>query len=403
MRTTNRRFTTYWRTRLCGLSVVLALTGCVGLDSSVPLPYDVASQAEQLAEQGKWEQAAATQQRAVQLNIELGGLFARTARYAADAAGYWNKAGNHAAAQANWQEAIAYQQKQLDATLARQTASSSLDVVMDYFGLVDYLTKSGNSDGAMAKLQEARAYAELEWNKPLAPEEFPPRMLNQGDLEIAKRAILHDEAVAYSALDSLWSRRSHPYTVDGSAHYLVQAGDLFAHVGDLDYARRMYLAVVDTPQLQREIVSPPEELTGEERIAFKLRNLGFEEDARRVEARADEIREMVGTSAYRQLAAALEAARAAGNYAAQADVIAEMESLVAEGHAYFGRHAVADSFKRQVSRHVAYEQKRRQDEIERKKKKKEKPRQSASPAPKEKGSISRQGRKGKKDSKAAAS
>jgi len=234
--------------------------------------------------------------------------------------------------------------------------ASPKTVLTQYYRLIDALKESGDESAALIKLQEARPYAEAEWNAPLAPTDLRPRYLNMVDVDIAKLALPANKDVAYAALDALWGRHSHPYTVDASSFLLLQAGDLLAQSGDRDYARRMYLAAADTPQLEWEIKSP-QKLSDDQKIAYKLRSLGFEKDAQDVEKRLAEIREMMGKTQYRELAGVVEAAN---DFVDKQEAEAALNALAAEGYAYFGRHTTANSLRRRVTWQLAYIEKSRQ-------------------------------------------
>jgi len=295
----NRHYFDHWTKRLTGLSAVLALAGCADLAPKTSDTHDEYARVTLTAERP---------------------------------------------------------QQELNATLSENPPASPKNILTQYYRVINYLRESGDRSAALIKLQEARPYAEAEWNAPPAPTDPDPRYLNLVDVDIAKLALPENKDVAYAALDALWSRHSHPYTVDSSSFLLLQAGDLLAQAGDRDYARRMYLAAADTPQLEWEIKSP-QKLSDEQKIAHKLRGLGFEQDARGVEKRLAEIREMMGTTQYRELAGAVAAAN---DFVDKQEAEAALNALAAEGYAYFGRQATANSLKRRVKWQLAYVEKSRQ-------------------------------------------
>jgi tetratricopeptide (TPR) repeat protein len=388
----------HWGFSLMMLGLSLVLSGCLEtMSSSVsntteppgPQAYEYREQAEVAAQEGLWLEAAALSDKAAQRSeLSIHGLgstiayWARSADYlkmagqleearvrwkkAADlsllyvqqkgefsgrgiwlnyAAKYLSRAGEPQQAQALWHKA-AQAEKQY---YLQQPPSKTIDIARSLFNQGEYLYRAGDTQAAVTVLQSALPWAQKDWDTPHASDDLSmPYLLNDVESLLGEALLSLDKMQADVVFERLWSRRDHSYTIDLSGASLWRAGKALQKAGDYEFAKRMYLAAVQTTFLNW--IGGSVELETNHPLVTELHNMGFEPYAEQVEERLNEAKTLNRSEMLKQAKTQAQSSQGFGdrNTVWQRNQML-VEEMHAQGYEYFQNQRLADAFWRKAA------------------------------------------------------
>lgn len=413
MGTSIGRRVAHWAIWLISLSITLALAGCAGLsgdsdDYDTPEPpgpkaHEYSKQAEAMAEQGLWLEAAALSDKAA-----ARAAWSRSGKpedgsyyyYVARSADFLQKAGDLGQAQARWQQAadiaIRYaasvKSKESKDASSLITRSNSLNSAADYLSKLGqtgqakalwkeaadiegqrviiyrqefdktrpelrnsqrslvgssllrqarFLYKAGEAEAAVAVLQNSGLeWALHDWDAPRKPDDSVPTLLPSMEALLGEALLGIDKGRADAVFTRLWQRRDHPYVIQIGGGALWEAAEALNKAGDREFAGRMYLAAARTQFL--DFAASSNQAADAFPFVERLRAVGFDRDAVEVEKRFNEARVL-------HASAMVKAAKQRAEKFSQENQL-ELARLYVQGYEYFGNQRLADSFKREEAR-----------------------------------------------------